>query len=168
MEAGIIEAEYSQQRCSQVEQRLDFMCWESFPVEVQREEWRKGGVSYPLADMWHRVARLATPGRREMRIGLPNRLYQPLTRLWVRDGYSIKHTGCLGSTAVRSAGAGTGLALSTTSALPAPQHLHGEKHPGSCLIYEQKEGWTYVRQKYLQLSKTCRLTSPLEESRPGL
>ena len=90
-------------------------------------EKRRRVLSF-TADMWHRVARLATPGAGDedgaskqalpapdQAVGEGRILYRGNTLVaWVKN------------MAVRSAGAGTGLALSTTSALPAPQHLHGE------------------------------------------
>lgn len=95
-----------------MEQRLDLMCWESFPVEIQGEGWRKGRVLSFTGDMRPRVARLAMPGAGDedgaskqalpapgQAVGEGRMLYQGNTLVaWVRN------------MAVRCAGAGTGLA----------------------------------------------------------
>ena len=95
-----------------MEQRLDFMCWESFSVEAQGEEWRKGRVLSFTADMRPRAARLAMPGAGDedgaskqalpapdQAVGEVRMLYQGNTLVaWVKN------------MAVRCAGAGTGLA----------------------------------------------------------
>ena len=88
------------------------------------------------ADMWHRVARLTTPGAGDEDGASKQALPAPDQavgegRILFR-GNTLVVAAWVKNMAVRSAGAGTGLALSTTSAL--------EKASRMCLIYEQKAG----------------------------
>ena len=89
---------------------------------------KRRSVLSSTADMWHRVARLAKPGAGDEDRASKQAL--PAPDQAVGEGWLLYRGNTLvawvKNMAVRSAGAGTGLALSTTSALPAPQHLHGE------------------------------------------
>ena len=98
-------------------------------------EKRRRVLSF-TADMWHRVARLATPGAGDE--DGASKQARPAPDQAVGEGRILYRGNTLAvvawvkNMAVRSAGAGTGLALSTTSAL--------EKASRMCLIYEQKAG----------------------------
>lgn len=75
-------------------------------------------------------------------MGLPNRLYQPLTRLWVREGCSIRETHWLPGADTRLLDVqGQGLDLLSPPPLPCQPHSTCmEKASRMCLIYEQKAG----------------------------